>query len=89
MISYQLARFACVIAATNFSIFFFYGVNELEVVFNKYKDAASVMRAESPPLRSHTSLMSTFYTKVENARPHSFLFTNGKTLNLYRLPQSH
>jgi hypothetical protein len=75
-----------VIAATNFSIFFFYGVSDIEIVFNKYKDPASVMRAESPPLRSHTSLMSMFYTRGENPRPHSFLFTNGKTLNLYRLP---
>ena len=44
------------------------------------------MRAESSPVRSHTSLMSAFYTKGPRPKPHSFLFTNGKTLNLFHLP---
>jgi hypothetical protein len=30
--------------------------------------------------------MSVFYTKGMNPKPHSFLFTNGKTLNLFKSP---
>ena len=76
--------FSCIIAATNFSVFFFFGANELEIAFTKYKDSTAVMRAESLPVRSHTSLMSMFYAK---SKPHSFLFTNGKSLNLFKLPE--
>ena len=76
----------CIIASTNFSVFFFYGANEIEIAFTKYKDPASVMRAESPPVRSHTSLMNVFYAKE---KAHSFLFSNGKTLNLFKLPEKN
>lgn len=41
------------------------------------------MRAESPPVRSHTSLNAMYYAK---SKAHSFLFTNGKSLNLFKLP---
>jgi len=85
-IIFYIEKFSCIIASTNFSIFFFYGANELEIAFSKYKDSAAVMRAESPPVRSHTSLMSVFYNKM---KPHSFLFTNGKTLNLFKMPDKN
>lgn len=45
------------------------------------------MRAESQPTRSHTSLLSLCYSKPPNGRAHSFLYTNGKQLNLYELPE--
>lgn len=50
-----------------------------------------MQRAESPnPVRSHTSLLSVFYSEEVINRetvpqPNSFLFTNGKTLKLYKL----
>lgn len=44
------------------------------------------MRAESIPVRSHTSLMSVCYAK---GKANSFLFTNGKTLNLFKLPEKN
>lgn len=29
-------KYACVVASTNFSVFFFFGANSLEILFGKY-----------------------------------------------------
>lgn len=44
---YENTKYACVVVSTNFSLFFFYGGNNLSILFNKYKDPQSVARAES------------------------------------------
>jgi len=80
------SRYACVVVSTNFSVFFFYGANSLDILFTKYRDPQSVMRAESAPDRSHTSLLSLCYSKTAKPRATSFLYTNGRSLNLYTLP---
>ncbi|KAM3137990.1 hypothetical protein pb186bvf_009885 [Paramecium bursaria] len=82
----QDSTFACVIASTNQGIFFFYGVNSFDIMFNKYRDPASVIRAEQSSFRSHTSLLSLCHSKVGN-KAHSFVYCNGKQFNLFNLPE--
>ncbi|CAD8189069.1 unnamed protein product [Paramecium octaurelia] len=80
-VMYDNNKYACVVVSTNFSLFFFYGLNSLSILFTKYKDPQSVARAESQPSRYHTSLLAV------SQRKNSFLFTNGKSLNLFTLPE--
>jgi hypothetical protein len=35
-ITIYVIEFCCVIASTNYSIFFFHGANSLEIIFSKY-----------------------------------------------------
>lgn len=45
------------------------------------------MRAESAPDRSYTSFLQVCYSKGSKRRATSFLYTNGRSLNLYQLPE--